>query len=158
MEIQDHVHAARFGLSDGLVEVVPGVGAQRERVGIILQQTVEEGHAHDIEVEAGDGVPVSIGDPVVTEHLHETLFLRGAKAARERVFEAALVRHVALAHHPHLLQEPVADVGALEDDRPAIGVHPPGASRLQHPDLAVVIVAPATVLRATQGAAGNSQQ
>ena len=123
MQIEDDVKPGRLTPRDELVEQRPPFGVCRT-----FEQGVVQRHAHRVEAEAGNQVDVFPLNEGLAEASPESLGLRAAEeplrggidgAGRLCHFE---VEHVAFRH------QPVAQIDALEDQRPPVGGDKPAAA------------------------------
>ena len=137
VQIENDVHAVRLGLVDRLVEIVPGIGAQMTRILLVFDHAPEKRQAHQIQAEPGQQIPITLTHPVVPKQLHQAFTLGIAKALVQGRLQSALVIHGlgALAHHPELLNQPVAKVHAFEVNRAAVGAQPSRPLGVQHGQL-----------------------
>jgi hypothetical protein len=131
MQVENDVDTALGRLRNRLVQVLPGIGAQRVRSVLVLDEVVNERQAHDVETERGDAIPIAIGHPTVTERVHQTFALGVTEPRCEHALQRALIVHRGVVrgddgvvHHPELEQQPVTQVQSAKVDASPVLIHP----------------------------------
>ncbi len=127
VHVEDDIQPLPARELDGPVQPSDAVLLELERLRVVLDQRVVERDPHHVHPETPHHGEVPLGDVVFPVQLHQAVPLRLAEPLLQDRLKLVLVANAVQVEHPHLQQQPVAEIAALEIDLPTPRVHDPGA-------------------------------